>query len=277
MQGSGMGGGCVCVPVHTAVGLGGQGQGLGGAEDVPVQPFSWLDQQSYRYITWMPHAQRIVIVTQLSRDDSPHITVSTPDDTCDWIVSARLSILHSDEVGRRDCDGSFSMTLVAGEAVTSLPQGPVNPPDGKVCPLVLQLRIDKIDRNRLLVLQLRIDKIDHNQTLLRNECFLLETLGNVAMPLETTLGNVAMLLETFAPRALASITRLTSRCASPPSKGMASCRYSPSSIKWAGVVKKKLLNSQPPRAGSFSWIITICSLALHALQISSASALAEAP
>eukprot|EP00966_Prymnesium_polylepis_P332065 7387599-Prymnesium_polylepis.1 len=90
-------------------------------------------------------------------------------------------------------------------------------------------------------------------------------------------GNGAMPLDTLAPRALASSTRLTSRWASPPSKGMASCRYRPSSIKWAGVVKKKLLNSQPPRAGSFSWIITICSLALHALRISFASVLAEAP
>ena len=116
------------------------------------------------------------------------------------------------------------------------------------------------------MLKLRIDKNDCDRTVESKDCILTETFGNAAM-----------LLETLAPRVLASITRLTLRWASPPSKGMASCRYRPPSIKWTGVVKKKLLNSQPPRAGSFSWIITICSLALHALQISFASALAEAP
>ena len=77
--------------------------------------------------------------------------------------------------------------------------------------------------------------------------------------------------EILAPRALASSARLTLRWPSPPSKGIAICLYKPSAIKLSGVLRKKLLNLQPPRSGSISWTITIFRLASHAFRISRAS------
>eukprot|EP00966_Prymnesium_polylepis_P062875 1459272-Prymnesium_polylepis.1 len=62
----------------------------------------------------------------------------------------------------------------------------------------------------------------------------------------------SMLLEALAPRALASIARLTLRWPSPPSKGIASCKYRPSSINLGGGQEEVAELAACPRTGSFS-------------------------